>query len=378
MLRIDSLFFFSKQNLLTGAPPPDENLDLLDVETPLGEFGHLQAILTKGSAQNEIRITAKPGVPFTPTKVSESKSFLERQWKNLKQLFVNEIYAPGRQSSGVQVKITFLKSQFETMMLERGMKIEAINNSSLLVKVLWFLKELSELTPEKTATIDELMGLSAAKLFSLKSANNHFKHQLEKLRSKKEEMDRLFKSLESGNLQVKDDSLFKKLMQDVVKGNEKGVSQHFQLLDRIFKFDSKEKSEEEKDNLESKEEECKTETQNLSDFEQIVFSEIEKAVSPGKEVPEKELSENSKALEKVFELLKDFEKENSKKNRESEKEEKANDSLDLEDLKKPVWAIWESEESENSPKSENSNKAFEAEFEYQEEFERKERHIDEL
>ncbi|XP_033219638.1 ER degradation-enhancing alpha-mannosidase-like protein 3 isoform X2 [Belonocnema kinseyi] len=359
------------QNVLSRSPPVDENLDLLDVETPLGEFGHLQAILAKGTPQSEIRITAKPGVPFTPTKISESKSFLERQWKNLKQLFVNEIYAPGRQSSGVQVKVTFLKSQFETMMLERGMKIEAINNSSLLVKVLWFLKELSELTPEKTATIDELMGLSAAKLFSLKSANNHFKHQLEKLRSKKEEMDRLFRSLEAGSLQVRDDSLFKKLMQDVVKGNEKAVNQHFELLDRIFKFDSKEKSSDEK-------EECKTETQNLSDFEQMVFSEIEKAVHPGKEVQEKELTENSKALEKVLELLKDFEKENSRKRRESEEEGTKETTLDLEDLKKPVWAVWEAEDSENTPKSENSNGAFEAEFEYQEEFERKERHIDEL
>ena len=257
------------------------------------------------------------------------------------------------------------------MMLDRGMKIEAINNSSLLVKVLWFLKELSELTPEKTATIDELMGLSAAKLFSLKSANNHFKHQLEKVKSKKEEMDRLFKSLESGNLKIKDDSLFKKLMQDVVKGNEKGINQHFELLDRIFKFEDNSQSGEKE---EKEEAECKTESQNLSDFEFMILSEIEKTVNPTKESEEKELKKNSIDLEKVFELLKEFEKENLK-NR--EKEEKSKDPL--EDFKKPVWAIWETENSENEgQKSVDSNNNFESEFEYQEEIERKERHIDEL
>ena len=354
-----------------------------------------------GLQTNEIRIIAKSGVPFTPTKTAESKSFLERQWKNLKQIFVNEIYAPGKQTSGVQVEISFLLSQFQTMMLERGVKIETINNSSLLVKVIWFLKELSELTPEKTDTVDELKGLSATKILALKSANNEF----------------LIKFLKSGN------NILKKIIQEILQ-KDGGKNEGFVFLNQNSELDkldensdsiSDENSESEgdsgtnksfesegnsrlKDNIESenseREENSESKEESISNertleiidraeckeeepakYKYIILSELEKAINSDKKETQEDSDkkdESTIALKQALvKALADLQKQvNFRENEEINKDENLKDPL--EDFKKPVWA---SEES----KTEAQKSEIESESEYQDEFKREnEKHIDEL
>ncbi|KAI4488478.1 hypothetical protein M0802_011584 [Mischocyttarus mexicanus] len=115
------------------------------------DFNHLSAQIIKDSLEGEIRITTKSDVSsiyMTKNSKLTIVPFTERQWQQLKEFFVNQIYNLGSsQKSELRIRTFLLKSYYNWIMAEQGIDANVYNGASLQQKVLWLLKELSEVAP---------------------------------------------------------------------------------------------------------------------------------------------------------------------------------------------------------------------------------------
>ncbi|XP_076645437.1 ER degradation enhancer, mannosidase alpha-like 2 isoform X1 [Halictus rubicundus] len=123
----------------------------------------LRAEIVKDPLGGEVRITSTCK-PLHFMKSSEDGTLIEQQWRQLKEVFANLIYADPKQNIGLQIRSFVLEGYCNWIMKSRG-EIDNSLNMSLQNKVLWFLKELTEVAPNPSiTTMGQLMGFNNQKL----------------------------------------------------------------------------------------------------------------------------------------------------------------------------------------------------------------------
>lgn len=110
-----------------------------------------------------MRITSSY-VPTRVTKKFEDNTLVEKQWHQLKEVFVNQIYSDAKQNAGLHFRSFILESYYNWVVESRGAKLDTLK-ISLRHKVLWFLKELTEVVPNPPIMeMDQLMDFNKQKL----------------------------------------------------------------------------------------------------------------------------------------------------------------------------------------------------------------------
>lgn len=72
----------------------------------------------------------------------------ETNWTLMKKMIVNELFGTSRLNLGFVIESTGVSKVYSLIMSKRGMDEKAITNTNMSDKVLWFLKELSEIQPD--------------------------------------------------------------------------------------------------------------------------------------------------------------------------------------------------------------------------------------
>ncbi|XP_014613014.1 PREDICTED: ER degradation-enhancing alpha-mannosidase-like protein 3, partial [Polistes canadensis] len=130
----------------------DINFNIENEHQDTIDFNHLSARIIKDSLEGEIRITIKSDVPsiyMTRNSKLTILPFTEIQWQQLKEFFVNQLYNLGsNQKSELRIRTFLLKSYYNLIMAEQGVDANVYNAASLKEKILWLLKELSEVAPK--------------------------------------------------------------------------------------------------------------------------------------------------------------------------------------------------------------------------------------
>lgn len=300
------------------------------------EFEHLKAEITDSLNEEEIKLTANLDTPVETSQEPNDSTEFEKKWRYLRGMFVNKIFTNTKEGSSLYIKGSVMKGYYKWVHSERGLSNEVINNMSLSSKVLWFLKELGELGPDSTIT-DMSDGLTDVNRRRLELLKQHLLSKMydmaflenlaskfKNLKSTNPEMEKLFKQLLSGKVDVENYALFGKLLRVIFEGEYEDISQHFVLLENLYKaVQDNNRSEMLIDQLrkelgnsleimnfpESKEDDIvigepgivesreslkdesviehrkteQKESRNLDDFEDFILIEIEKAVeSPAK------------------------------------------------------------------------------------------------
>ncbi|XP_076220988.1 ER degradation enhancer, mannosidase alpha-like 2 isoform X2 [Nomia melanderi] len=126
-------------------------------------FSNLRAEIIKDPLGGEVRITSSHRLPRL-VKDSEDNTLIEKQWRQLKKVFVNQIYADTKENGGLQIRSFILKNYYNWIMKSRG-KIDNLLEVSLQSRVLWFLEELTEVSSNPSITkMGQLMDSNKQKL----------------------------------------------------------------------------------------------------------------------------------------------------------------------------------------------------------------------
>ncbi|XP_076298410.1 ER degradation enhancer, mannosidase alpha-like 2 [Lasioglossum baleicum] len=123
----------------------------------------LRAEIFKDPLGGEVKITSTCK-PLRFIKSSDDGTLIEQQWRQLKEVFANQIYADPKQNIGLQIRSFVLEGYCNWIMKSRG-EIDNSLNMSLQNKVLWFLEELTKVAPNPSiTTMGHLMDFNNQKL----------------------------------------------------------------------------------------------------------------------------------------------------------------------------------------------------------------------
>ncbi|KAL2730708.1 ER degradation-enhancing alpha-mannosidase-like protein 3 [Vespula squamosa] len=212
------------------------------------EFHHLSAQIIKDSLGGEIRVTAKSNVPLIHmTKNSETTTLLEKQWQQLKEVFVNQIYIGSSQKTGLYIRTFLLTSYYNWIMTEQGVDTNVFNAASLKQKVLWFLKELSEVAPNPSIalSIGQLMDSNKQKILKQHLLTKmdltvlylkEISTKLKEIRSTMPGLTPFIKISRFDIRQINEYIVLRHLLREIFDGDDKIVKQHLDLLDHVGKI----------------------------------------------------------------------------------------------------------------------------------------------
>ena len=126
-------------------------------------FYNLRAEIIKDPLGGEVRITSSYiSVPLT--KESEDNTLIEKQWRQMKEFFVNHIYLDVKQKTSLQIRSFILESYYNWIVKSRNGDSKILK-ISLRDKVAWFLEELTVVVPNPSIMkMDQLMDINKQKL----------------------------------------------------------------------------------------------------------------------------------------------------------------------------------------------------------------------
>ncbi|XP_076245034.1 ER degradation enhancer, mannosidase alpha-like 2 isoform X2 [Calliopsis andreniformis] len=165
-----SLKSFLPRRMTPQTPPSSgTNLDVVpeikheEDEKEVVVLYNLHAEIIKDLLGGKVRITSSY-VPTRVTKKTGDNSLVEKQWHQLKEVFVNQIYSNAKQNAGLQIRCFILESYYNWIERSRGAKDDVLK-IPLRDKVLWFLAELAETAPNPSIIkMDQLMDFTKQKL----------------------------------------------------------------------------------------------------------------------------------------------------------------------------------------------------------------------
>ena len=162
-------FFLTRQMTPQTSPSSGTNLDMVseikdeDVEKVIVVFDDLHAEIIKDPLGGEVRITSMY-IPTRFTSKLEDNALVEKQWHQLKEVFVNQIYKDAKPNAGLQIRSFILQSYYNWVVRSRGRNDDVLK-VSLRDKVLWFLEELAEIVPNPSIMkMGQLMDFNKQKL----------------------------------------------------------------------------------------------------------------------------------------------------------------------------------------------------------------------
>ncbi|XP_012147039.1 ER degradation enhancer, mannosidase alpha-like 2 isoform X2 [Megachile rotundata] len=183
---------------------------------------------------------------------SEDDTLVEKQWRQLKEVFVNQIYLNRKQKASLQIRSFILESYYNWIVEARGG-----NNNALKVplreKVLWFLKELAKVFPNPfIMKMDQLMEYNKGKLIkqylltkidvmvlNMKMVNA----MLKAIRFESLNSEQMFEIFKLNIARAENDKLLKQLIRVIFYVEDESTTNHFILLDRVNKEVHQEYSE---------------------------------------------------------------------------------------------------------------------------------------
>ncbi|XP_078041407.1 ER degradation enhancer, mannosidase alpha-like 2 [Augochlora pura] len=213
-------------------------------------FSNLHAVIVKDLLGGEIRIASTNKCTHV-TKTSEDSSLIEQQWRQLKEVFVNQIYADTKQNTGLQIRSFILEGYCNWILKSRG-EIDKLLNMSLKSKVLWFLKELSEVSPNPSiTTMGQLMDSNNIKLLKqylltkmdlLVLNMNTVTTVLKTMKIESPNREQLIRLMQLGNAEDINYEFFRKLVLSRFDIEDESIK-HLALLDQFSKAVHKEYQE---------------------------------------------------------------------------------------------------------------------------------------
>ncbi|KAG7203501.1 hypothetical protein KM043_013559 [Ampulex compressa] len=105
-------------------------------------FNELRAEIIEDVLGGEVRITAL----YTYVRVvrpSEQSTSTEKQWHQLKEIFIHQLYSDAKEKPTLKIRSFILKDYYDWVMKARGIE-DDIQKMPFQLKVLWLLKELVE------------------------------------------------------------------------------------------------------------------------------------------------------------------------------------------------------------------------------------------
>ncbi|KAF7382566.1 hypothetical protein HZH68_015485 [Vespula germanica] len=207
------------------------------------EFHHFSAQIIKDSLGGEIRITVKPNVPLIHIVNSETTTSLEKQWQQLKEVFLNQIYIGSDQRTGLYIRTFLLTSYYNWIMTEQGVDKNVFNAASLKQKVLWFLKELTEVEPNPS--IGQLMDSNKQKILKQHLLTKmdltvlylkEISTKLKEIRSTMPGLTPFIKISRFDIRQINEYIVLRHLLKEIFDGDDKIIKQHLDLLDHVGKI----------------------------------------------------------------------------------------------------------------------------------------------
>ncbi|XP_033188408.1 ER degradation enhancer, mannosidase alpha-like 2 isoform X2 [Bombus vancouverensis nearcticus] len=241
--------FLTRQMTPQTSPSSGTNLDLVPELRHEGEekdiiyFYDLRAEIIKDSLGGEVRISSSY-ISVSLRKESEDNTLIEKQWRQLKEVFVNHIYLDVKQKAGLQIRSFILESYYNWIVKSRGGD-GTILKVSLRDKVAWFLKELAVVVPNPSIMkMDQLMDFIKQKLLkqylltkmdimvlNMKKVTTI----LQTMRSGSPNTEQLFKIFELNIAQAGIFKFLRQLLPGIFDMEDEIIREHLALLDRVNK-----------------------------------------------------------------------------------------------------------------------------------------------
>ncbi|XP_026302101.1 ER degradation-enhancing alpha-mannosidase-like protein 3 [Apis mellifera] len=240
--------FLTRQMTPQTSPSSGTNLDMVPVirheedEKDIIFFYNLRAEIIKDPLGGEVRITSSYiSVPLT----KESKdTLIEKQWRQMKEFFVNHIYLDVKQKTSLQIRSFILESYYNWIVKSRNGDSKILK-ISLRDKVAWFLEELAVVVPNPSIMkMDQLMDINKQKLLkqylltkmdimvlNMKTVTT----MLKTIRSENPNTEQLFKIFEFNIAQANNYKFLKQLLPGIFDMEDEIISEHLALLDRVHK-----------------------------------------------------------------------------------------------------------------------------------------------
>ncbi|XP_066590286.1 ER degradation-enhancing alpha-mannosidase-like protein 3 isoform X2 [Prorops nasuta] len=191
-----------------------------DVQKNIINYRHLSAEIINDSLGGEIRIAVVSDIPAVVVK--KESDLLEKQWRQLREVFVQQIYFGNAQ---YQIRTSILTSYYKWVLKNRGVKNTALlNEADLPYKVLWFLKELSKVE----IALDQLLDITRKKLLKQRLLTN-MDIMVLNLKSIANKMEKI-------KTVVNNYSFLRHLLQEAFDGEDESINQHIALLDHFHTF----------------------------------------------------------------------------------------------------------------------------------------------
>ncbi|XP_003695478.3 ER degradation-enhancing alpha-mannosidase-like protein 3 [Apis florea] len=241
--------FLTRQMTPQTSPSSGTNLDMVPVirheedEKDIIFFYNLRAEIIKDPLGGEVRITSSYiSVPLT--KESEDNTLIEKQWRQMKEFFVNHIYLDVKQKTSLQIRSFILESYYNWIVKSRNGDSNILK-ISLRDKVAWFLEELAVVVPNPSIMkMDQLMDINKQKLLkqylltkmdimvlNMKTVTT----MLKTIRSENSNTEQLFKIFEFNIAQAGNYKFLKQLLPGIFDMEDEIISEHLALLDRVHK-----------------------------------------------------------------------------------------------------------------------------------------------
>ncbi|KZC04239.1 PREDICTED: ER degradation-enhancing alpha-mannosidase-like protein 3 [Dufourea novaeangliae] len=124
----------------------------------------LRAEIVNDWLGGEVKITSSYKHTRLAKSSDDSTTLVEKQWRQLREVFANQIYTDGNQNAGLQIRSFILESYCNWILQARG-GTDVLLNMSLKSKVFWFLEELAQVAPNSSIIkMDQLMKSNRQKI----------------------------------------------------------------------------------------------------------------------------------------------------------------------------------------------------------------------
>ncbi|XP_034196339.2 ER degradation enhancer, mannosidase alpha-like 2 isoform X1 [Osmia lignaria lignaria] len=205
-------------------------------------YHELRAEIIEDVLGGEVRIVS-PYLSVHRIK-SEGNTMIEKQWHQLKTVFVNQMYFIGKQKPGLDMRSFILESYYNWIVKSRDENIDVLK-VPLREKVLWFLKELAEILPDPSIMImDQLMEFNKRKLLkqylltkidlmvlNMRAVNT----MLKTMRFESLTTEQLFEMFKLHIAQAENYTFLKQLLLGIFDVEDESITNHLILLDRVNK-----------------------------------------------------------------------------------------------------------------------------------------------
>lgn len=246
--------FLTRQMTPQTSPSSGTNLVMVpeikheEYEKDIVMFYDLRAEIIKDPLGGEVRITSSD-IPTRLTWKLEDNTLVEKQWRQLKEVFVNQIYSDVKHNTGLQIRSFILESYYNWIVKSRGGNNNVLK-ISLRDKVLWILGELAETLPNLSIMkMDQLMDFNKQKLLkqylltemdvmvlNMKTITT----MLKTMRSESSSSEQLFKIVELNISQAGNYKFLRQLLPSIFDIEDESITEHLVLLDYFNKAIHKE------------------------------------------------------------------------------------------------------------------------------------------